>query len=282
MSWRDLSEHAAAVLGPGNGSAREARHIVEAASGLEGAAWETGMDAPATRRGVAAVDAMVRRRCAGEPLQYVIGRWGFRTLDLMVDRRVLIPRPETEIVAERALDELSRRRGPNLLAADLGTGSGAIALALVSEEERVAVWATDASGDALDVARANLAGTGRPAARVRLARGSWFDALPPDLRGTLDVVVSNPPYVADHESLPRVVADWEPAHALVAGPEGTEAHDVIVGQAPDWLRPDGSLVLELAPHQAAAVTDLARDAGFGEVAVHADLAGRDRVLVARR
>src|SRR5438105_5970876 len=143
---------------------------------------------------------MVARRAAGEPLQYVLGRWAFRTLDLMVDRRVLIPRPETEQVVEVALAEARRLHAR--IAADLGTGSGAIALSLAAELPGVDVWATDVSADALAVARANLAGIGTfAAARVRIQEGDWFGALPPELRGRLDIVVSNPPYIGDDESL---------------------------------------------------------------------------------
>jgi release factor glutamine methyltransferase len=146
------------------------------------------------------------------------------------------------------------------------------------------VWATDVSSNALAVARANLAGIGSAATRVRLEVGSWFDALPDELRGRLKIVVSNPPYVAETEvpDLPSVVVDWEPRLALVSGPTGLEAIDAIVAEAPAWLDPEGGvLVVELAPHQAAPATELARAAGFTDVRVHQDLAERDRVLVAR-
>ena len=145
------------------------------------------------------------------------------------------------------------------------------------------VWATDVSDDALAVARANLAGVGSSAVRVRLQAGSWFAALPGELRGRLRVVVSNPPYVAEHEvaDLPADVADWEPCVALVSGPSGLEAIETIVADAPEWLDPGGAtLVVELAPHQGAAAAELARAAGFADVELRRDLADRDRVLVA--
>jgi release factor glutamine methyltransferase len=173
---------------------------------------------------------------------------------------------------------------PRGTGADLGTGSGAIAIALEAELSEVTVWATDLSDDALAVARANLAGTGVAATRVRLAGGHWFDALPHEVRGRLRVIVSNPPYVAEHEvdALPPTVADWEPRGALVSGPTGLEAIEVIVAGAPEWLDTSGgALVVELAPHQADAGRQLALAAGFTEVDVRADLTGRDRVLVAR-
>jgi release factor glutamine methyltransferase len=168
---------------------------------------------------------------------------------------------------------------------DLGTGSGAIALSLAAEYGRGAVWATDASDEALAVARANLAGLGGfAAARVRLLSGSWWSALPDTLKGSVSLVVSNPPYVTTGEltSLPPEVREWEPAAALHGGPAGLDAISVIVGDAPAWLGRPGTLVLEMAPHQASTVVALAREAGFDSAEVRQDLAGRDRILVARR
>jgi release factor glutamine methyltransferase len=260
--------------------------MLEVVTGRTGAELQAALDEPATQRGVVHLDALVARRLEGEPLQYVLGAWSFRTIELMVDRRVLIPRPETEGVVEVALAELDRRRadrpGATLLVADLGTGSGAIALAVAAERERVEVWATDRSADALAVASANLAGLGRAATRVRLCEGSWFGALPDELAGRLDVVVSNPPYVADHEALPTEVADWEPGEALFSGPTGLEAIERILAEAPTWLARPGALVVELAPHQAEAASAAARAAGFTDVEVVDDLAGRPRTLVARQ
>ena len=278
ISWRRLLAEATDRVG-----LVDARRIVQAASGREGSEWVLGLDAPAPRRGVAAVDAMVARRAAGEPLQYVLGRWGFRALDLLVDRRVLIPRPETEVVAELAIDELRRLGGGDrpVAAADLGTGSGALALSLAAEVLTAEVWGTDRSADALAVARANLAGLGRPGSRVRLAAGDWFAALPAELRGHLDLVVSNPPYVGEDETLPPEVADWEPREALVAGPAGDEALLRILAEAPSWLARPGTVVLELAPTHAAPVAAAATAAGAAEVRVRPDLTGRERVLIAR-
>jgi release factor glutamine methyltransferase len=239
---------------------------------------------------------MVERRVAGEPLQYVLGAWSFRGLDLLVDKRVLIPRPETEMVVEVALEEATRlglrrarRRRLTLvepkhsdIVVDLGTGSGAIALALEAELPDVEVWATDASDDALAVARANVAGCA--AARVRVApAGSWFEALPDELAGAVRLIVSNPPYVAEHEvaSLPDEVASYEPRSALVAGQRGTEALDAVLSGAPRWLTPGGTVVLEIAPQQATAMTERVLALGYEEAFVKSDLAGRPRVLVAR-
>lgn len=287
VAWRALHDEAVARLRSAGLSSPEvdARRIVEGASGNEGAAFALGLDDPVTVRGMATFDAMVARREAGEPLQYVLGGWGFRQLDLFVDRRVLIPRPETEQVVEAALVEVRRMGGAGAAVApvcvvDLGTGSGAIALSIAVEHVHASVWATDASTDALVVARANIAGIGRPGGRVRVAAGDWFAALPDELRGAIDVVVSNPPYVAEDE-LPAEVADWEPVGALVAGASGFEHLERIVVEAPAWLRPGGALVVELAPWQAARVARSARTAGFATAEVGRDLAGRDRYVVAR-
>jgi release factor glutamine methyltransferase len=261
----------------------DARRMVEEASGAEGAEWVLALGEPATTPAAARFAAMVDRRTAGEPLQYVLGRWGFRRLDLMVDRRVLIPRPETEVVVHVALAEAaawSPRPDP-LVAVDLGTGSGAIALSIALEWPGADVWATDASPGALAVARANLAGLGVAGRRVHLACGSWFDALPGDLRGRAHLLVSNPPYVADGDALPDEVAGWEPRDALVSGPTGLEAVEAIVAGAREWLAHPGALVVEIAPHQADEAVGMARRSGFTDVRVDPDLAGRPRVLVAR-
>ncbi len=278
QTWRRLWAEAQGALG----SSLESRRIIERASGYDGADLLVHLDERAPERAVPFVRTMVERRSKGEPLQYVLGRWGFRRLDLLVDRRVLIPRPETESVVEVALTELRRldlARRP--VAVDLGTGSGAIALSL-AREANARVWATDASAAALAVARANLAGLGSgAAARVRLEHGSWFDALPPELRGQVDLIVSNPPYVAAGEELPSEVADWEPTEALRAGPTGLEAIAEIVRGAPLWLARPGVLVVEVAPHQAATAASWAETAGLREVEVRSDLQGRSRVVVGR-
>jgi release factor glutamine methyltransferase len=286
ISWRELQHEAVDRLrAAGIESAEsEARHLVAEAAGAT-----TPAELPlvyvdhASERGVARFDDMLARRCAGEPLQYVLGRWGFRSLDLMVDRRVLIPRPETEAVVEVALAELDRLGGRDrpTTVVDLGTGSGAIALAIASERVRSAVWATEVSPDAVAVARANLAGLGRAAARVRVVEGSWFDALPDELRGRVDLVVSNPPYVATTASLDPEVADFEPTAALFAGPDGTDDLRTIIGGAGAWLTADGVVVCELSPEQAESMRAFASE-HFAEVEIHPDLAGRDRALVARR
>jgi release factor glutamine methyltransferase len=274
----------------------DARRIVEEVSDTRAGRLALHADASAPAVAARRVHDMVSRRQAGEPLQYVLGSWSFLGLDLYVDPRVLIPRPETERTAQVALDEAARlglRRGGHdpwrhghgtELVADLGTGSGAIALALASGLPDAQVWATDRSAEALAVARANLAGTGRAATRVRLAEGDWFDALPAGLHGQFRLIVSNPPYVATSElaELPDEVARHEPTTALVSGPTGLEAIEHLIAGAPEYLASGGAtLVLEIAPHQADLMATRARDAGFHEVVVERDLSGRERILVAR-
>ena len=262
-------------------SAIESRRLVEASAVAD---WPFALDEVVTARAARYFEAMVERRAAGEPLQYVLGRWGFRGLDLFVDSRVLIPRPETEQVVGVALSELDRRPPGGRTVVDLGTGSGAIAISVAVERPGTTVWATDVSDEALAVAAANLAGTGgRAAAGVRLVHGSWWSALPCELAGRIDVAISNPPYISAGEmgNLDAVVAGWEPRQALEAGPTGLEAIERVIGGAMGWLTPGGVLVVEIAPHQAGAARALAREAGFRLVAVHSDLAGRDRVLLAQ-
>jgi release factor glutamine methyltransferase len=297
-TWAELRVRAEQRL-RGTGAPRpdaEARWMVERVSGYDGAELVTNEHEVATAPAIEHLDDMLDRRAGGEPLQYVLGRWDFLGLDLLVDRRVLVPRPETEVVAQTAIEEavrLGSRHGKHdgwlaadtsYVVADLGTGSGAIALALARVLPDAEVWATDASDDALAVARANVAGIGSAATRVRVRAGSWYDALPNELRGRLRLIVSNPPYVAEHEvaDLPSDVAEWEPRRALVSGPSGYEALEVLITGAPAWLDPAGGvLVLELAPHQAERALELASAAGFADARVDRDLVGRARVLVAR-
>ena len=262
------------------GSSEDARRLVEAASGCAPTELWGALSDPVPERARLHLAEMVERRRNGEPLQYAAGSWGFRRLDLMVDRRVLIPRPETEVVVEVALKELAGLEEPRC-AVDLGTGSGAIALSLAAEGAGAEIWATDVSADALDVATANLAGLGgSAAARVRIARGSWYEALPCDLAGRVGLIVSNPPYVAEGDELEPEVESWEPGIALWSGADGLDATETILGGAGAWLGRPGVVVLEVAHHRAAESLACAEHHGF-EAAVLPDLAGRSRVLVAR-
>jgi release factor glutamine methyltransferase len=289
------------------GSETEAKWMVAAAAQLAPGAILSALDSPVSADTVETVTAMADRRAAGEPLQYVIGSWSFRGLEVRVDPRALIPRPETEQVVEVALGELRRlspvMAGPgsedSLVAVDLGTGSGVIALSLALEGVDpgpghparagggLEVWATDTSAPALALAADNLALLARShagaAARVRLAEGSWFAALAPGLAGHVHLVVSNPPYVsaAEWSALDPEVRDHEPRPALVPGSSGLESLEILITGARRWLVPGGSLVLELAPHQAVTVRKMAESAGYREIGLRPDLAGRSRTLVAR-
>ena len=227
----------------------------------------------------ARIDLAVARRAMGHPVAYLTGKREFYSRDFAVGPGVLVPRPETEVLVEVALAKLRGTAGaPRVL--DLGTGSGAIALSVLTEVPRAEVWATDISRDALDVASANLAGIGRRASRLTLCHGSWFDALPSALRGRVDVIVSNPPYIASDATLPEEVAGFEPHQALFSGALGFDDLEHLIAGAPGWLRPGGTLVLELSPEQADAACAAARDAGLRAPTVHPDLTGRLRALVA--
>jgi release factor glutamine methyltransferase len=273
--WRELVVETTDVVG----ERPAARWLCEVASGAD--RIDDVLDEPVTARMVAHLDAMLARYRAGEPLAYVLGRWSFRHLDLAIDRRVLIPRPETEVVAGVAID-LARTLPEPIVVADLGTGSGAIGLALADElpVDGVTVWLTDVSADAIDLARANLAGIGRRAANVRIAAGSWFDALPAGV--TLDLAVANPPYVADGaDDLDESVRRWEPHGALFAGADGLRDIRTIVDGAPGRIRDGGWLVLEIGADQGPAVERLLLDADYAEVSIRRDLTGRDRIAVGR-
>ncbi len=276
LTWRQLWADTAKVLD----DRPAARWLCETACGLDGDEFTAALDEPATERMVKHLDEMVGRYRSGEPLAYAMGRWSFRRVELMIDRRVLIPRPETELVAEAAI-ELARRVSPRRVA-DLGTGSGAIGLALAYELpiDNTEVWLTDASTDALDVARANAAGLGRAAANVRFGQGSWWSALPSELRGTFDVVVSNPPYIAvDDSEVDESVREWEPASALFAGGDGLDDIRAIMTGVREWLKPGGWLVLEIGYRQGDAVLALASECGLVNAEVRNDLAHRPRILI---
>jgi release factor glutamine methyltransferase len=218
------------------------------------------------------VEDLVGRRAAREPLQYVLGEWGFRRLTLSVDRRALVPRPETEVVVERCLALLDGRERPRVL--DVGTGSGAIALAIADEHPGARVVGLDASEDALDLARENAARTGL---ELELRRHDLFAGLP---AGPWDLVVSNPPYVEpeDLHELDPEIRDWEP-HAALVGHGATEA---VARGALEVLLPGGALVLEVADGTAVGVGTLLGGLGYQHVRTTADLTGRDRVVEGTR
>jgi release factor glutamine methyltransferase len=216
-------------------------------------------------------------------LQYVLGHWSFRELDLMVDPRVLIPRPETELIVDLAKKAMSAD-AHGAIAVDLGTGSGAIGLALAMELPRgsAEIWITDSSRDALEVASANLAGLGVRGNNVHVALGDWYEALPHVIRGRVALIVSNPPYIAAGDSeVEKIVSDYEPHGALFAGSTGLEDLTVIINGSREWLSPNGALVVEIGHRQGSEAKRLATEAGFADVTIHQDLTGKDRFLTAR-
>jgi release factor glutamine methyltransferase len=226
-------------------------------------------------------EAWLARRATHEPVQYITGRAAFRGLDLAVGPEVLIPRPETEGLVEAVLGLLRAASWPAPRVLDLGTGSGAIALALALEWPAAVVTATEASGPALERARANAAALGL-AGRVRFAAGRWFGAVGEDER--FEAVVSNPPYIAagEWDALPEDVRGFEPRAALLAGASGLDDLRTIVDGAPRHLVPGGLLALELAEMRAAEVAGWLRGSpAWKAVEVRADLAGRPRCLLAR-
>jgi release factor glutamine methyltransferase len=213
---------------------------------------------------------LVARRATREPLAYVLGEWGFRRLTLRVDSRVLIPRPETEVLVERCLELIADLADPAVI--DIGVGSGAIALAIADEHPGARVSGTDASPDALAVAAENMARTGVP---LDLAQGEVFAGLV----GPFDLVVSNPPYVAPEEvaALPPEVGEHEPRGALIE----SGATSAIAREAFDRLVPGGALAFEVADGKARDVAGLLRELGYEGVTIGKDLAGRERVVDGR-
>jgi release factor glutamine methyltransferase len=215
-------------------------------------------------------EELLARREAREPLAYVLGYWGFRRLTLTVDGRVLVPRPETEIVVERCLALIADAAEPEVL--DVGTGSGAIALAIADEHPGARVTAIDASASALEVAETNAAATGL-AERVRFVRHDLADGF---AIGRFDLVVSNPPYISpgEIETLAPEVRVWEPRDALV----GVGVEERVAEAAREALRPGGVLVLETAPSRASELVRNLRELRYVSVRIFPDLNGVDRVV----
>jgi release factor glutamine methyltransferase len=228
---------------------------------------------------VVAIEQAGAKMIRGMPMQYAVGRAAFRHLDLLVDQRVLIPRPETEMLVDLVLG-LTR---PGGIAVDIGTGSGAVALALASEGRFDAVIATDISADALDVARANL-GTISPEKRP-LVEFRLGNLLEPVSGVMARAIVSNPPYISPSEKgdLPAGVRDWEPPLALFSDEDGMAAIRGIVRGAAALLEPDGLLAVEIDSRRAGHSRACAEtDSRYRDVEIRADLTGRERFLVARR
>ena len=280
ITWREMVKRTQGEVG----ERTVAQWLCEHASGCDANEFSDILDELVSERSAQHLQSMLGRYAKGEPLQYVMGRWAFRRLDLLVDSRVLIPRPETELLVEHvtryALQKI-RDFGRGVAIAYIVTGSGAVGLSILHELpfESVEVWMTDVSEDALHVARANAAGVGRNAVGARFGHGNWYEALPEDLRGSLDAIVSNPPYIATGDPLVSdSVLKWEPHNALFAGKDGLNDLRVVVADASDWLVPGGLLAVEMGFTQATVVSQLFESSGFKSVSVHKDLAGLDRFV----
>jgi release factor glutamine methyltransferase len=241
-------------------------------------------------RGAGLLDELVARREAREPLQLVVGRTWFRELELTCAPGVFIPRPETEIVAGVAIDA-ARAAGPAPLIVEPCTGTGAIALSVAVEVAGATVVAADVDEAAVALARTNLArvaaGVAGPpsrAAEVAILRGDLLDPVDPALRGRVDVVVANPPYLParDRGTWAPEVADHDPDRALVGGADGHEVVDALLRSASGWLRPGGTVVLEIDERRGHEARERAEQAGLIEVRIVRDLAGADRAVVGRR
>jgi release factor glutamine methyltransferase len=252
----------------------DAELLIGHALGLARIELYTNFDRPLDEPELAACRALLERRGRREPVAYILGRWGFHGLDLAVDGRVLVPRPETEVLVERCLALLDGREAPRV--ADVGTGSGAIALAIKAARPDAAVTATDVSADALAVAAGNAAALGLD---VDLVESNLLSGV----QGRFALVASNPPYIGEAEvaGLEPEVAGYEPRLATVAGPSGAEVLERLVAAAPDALEPDGWLVVECGAGQADAVGRSMAAAGAAETFAEPDLAGIDRVVGGR-
>jgi release factor glutamine methyltransferase len=248
----------------------DAELILSRTLGLSRLQLYTDHDRPLSAGERAAARALLERRAAREPLAYVLGEWGFRSLRLRTDARALVPRPETEIVVERALALLAGLRAPRVV--DVGTGSGAIALAIASEHPGARLSATDISAEALSLAAENARSLGL---EVELHHTSLLEGL----AGPFELVVSNPPYVGAEElpGLEPEVRDWEPRQALVSEAQTEE----LAAAARALLAPGGWIVLECHALRAAAVAACLAELGYAGARVSRDLAGRERVVEAR-
>jgi release factor glutamine methyltransferase len=251
------------------------------------AGWTRGEVATKKFMGVELDEALAReinviatRRESREPLQHITGESPFRHLVLAVGPGVLIPRPETELVAEWAIDALRQVPSPRPRAVDLGTGTGALALALATEVPNAEVFAIELSTAAAEWAERNIAQYGDE--RVTLVVGDAASALP-ELDGTIDVVVANPPYIPDSDKLADIeVLGYDPEIALFGGEDGLRDIRTFIARAALLLRPGGTLVVEHGDGQGAAVRSIAKEAGFSMTSTHTDLLQRERALTAVR
>jgi release factor glutamine methyltransferase len=256
----------------------DARIFAERAFGMDRLTLVNRERSTPTPEQVAALQAMAERRLGGEPVSRIIGEKEFWGLSFRLNEATLVPRPETEMLVERGLEEVGGRDHPRIL--DLGTGTGCIPIALLTEFSDMSAVAVDLSSEALTMALANAQLHG-VADRFEARQGSWFDPLEPGER--FDLIVSNPPYIesAAIDMLMAEVRDHDPRLALDGGPDGLRPYRAIAREAALFLAPDGVILLEIGTGQGEAVIDIFAEAGFGEVKVERDLAGHDRMVIAR-
>ncbi len=283
---------AAGVPSPGVDARWLIEHVLADAAGASGPRPASGAGAlPVLTTGPQAdrLTALVARREAREPLQLVLGAAAFRTIEVACRPGVFIPRPETEVVAGVAIEHARQRAaergagsGAGPLVAEPCTGTGAIACAVALEVPGARVLATDLDPAAVDLARHNARALAPD--RVEVVHGDLLDPLDGSLRGHLDVLVANPPYLpaADRGTWAPEVADHDPPAALIGGPDGHEVVDRLLALAADWLAPGGRVVLEIDERRGTRAAAAARAVGLTDVEVHGDLTGAERVLVARR
>lgn len=237
-------------------------------------------DRPLEADELARYRALVKRRANREPVAYLTGHREFWSLDFLVDQRVLIPRPDTETLVRASLERIDEKSGQTLV--DVGTGCGAIAVAIATERPELRVGATDNSSDALEVAKKNVDRLAEER-EIELFEGDLLEGLPDDWL-PLDFIVSNPPYVADGEAeqLEPEVVDYEPASALFAGAKGLDVVERLVATASRALRPGGWLLFEMGYQQGDAARRLLKEEGFSEIEVITDYGDRDRVAAGRK
>ena len=260
----------------------DAEWLLSAALGVDRLQLYLQYDRPLSSEEREAFKPLLRRRASREPLQYILGRTGFRQLELETDPRVLIPRPETEVLVQEVLDWASSRAGSVGWVWDMGTGTGAVALSLAAEGAWAGVVATDVSPEALTVAADN-AERYDPSGLVEFREGSLFEPL--EQGEAFDVIVSNPPYIADGDKgeLQPEVRDWEPPEALFAGEDGLDVIRQLVTGAPERLLEGGLLALECGLGQAQRVAaDVHATGAFAAVRIRNDLTGRPRFVMAER
>ncbi len=259
----------------------EAWLLFSEAFGMERAQFLLHRDAMVSEEGIQRYTAMIQERLTRRPTAYILGHWGFMGLDFQVNENVLIPRQDTETLVEQMLELAGQIPVSELKVVDLCTGSGCIAISMAHYlGKRARVWATDLSGDALQMAKQNAAVN---VVNIEFCQGDLFAALGEDLQGQIDMLLSNPPYIDPevYAGLEPEVREYEPSMALAADHRGLIFYERIAREAGKWLRPGGYLGLEIGYDQGESVAELLRKNQFEEVRVVQDLTGKDRVVLAR-